>query len=202
MIDLISPLQGSKLFPSTTRGGARRACPWLFYDAPAGLGVSKCLLLRFRTLGKMGEQRHGSHPVSRLAAHLVWVRKCRYHVLRGDVQQRCCELINQICNAEDVGILKGVVSKVHGHMLIEYPPSNSISDLTKRFNGRTARRLQEEFPVLRKQYRGDISGPSGTGYRAGGTSQKKRSNSIWSITTTRQIEKRKISFWGRTISTE
>jgi hypothetical protein len=48
MIDLISPLQGSKLFPSTTRGGARRACPWLFYDAPAGLRVSKCLLFRFR----------------------------------------------------------------------------------------------------------------------------------------------------------
>ena len=109
---------------------------------------------RARTLGKMADQRHGSHTVSRLTAHLVWVTKYRYHVLRGDVQQRCRELIIQICDAEDVRILKGVVSKDHVHMLIEYPPSKSISDLVKRIKGRTSRRLQEEFPSLRKQYWG------------------------------------------------
>jgi REP-associated tyrosine transposase len=109
---------------------------------------------RARTHGKMAEQRHGSHTVSRLTAHLVWVTKYRYHVLKGDVQQRCRELIIQICDAEDVRILKGVVSKDHVHMLIEYPPSRSISDLIKRIKGRTSRRLQEEFPSLRKQYWG------------------------------------------------
>ena len=34
----------------------------------------------------------------------------------------------QICDAEDVKILKGVVSKDHVHMHVEYPPSQSISD--------------------------------------------------------------------------
>ena len=102
----------------------------------------------------MKEQRYSSHTVSRLTAHLVWVTKYRYHVLRGDIQTRCRELIIQICDAEDVRILKGVVSKDHVHMLIEYPPSKSISDLVKRLKGRTSRRLQEEFPQLRKQYWG------------------------------------------------
>ena len=102
----------------------------------------------------MTENRYGSHSVSRLTAHLVWVTKYRYHVLKGDVQIRCRELIIQICDAEDVKILKGVVSQDHVHMLIEYPPAKSISELVKRLKGRTSRRLQEEFPQLRKQYWG------------------------------------------------
>ena len=102
----------------------------------------------------MTEHRYSSHTVSRLTAHLVWVTKYRYQVLRGDIQTRCRELIIQICDAEDVRILKGVVSKDHVHMLIEYPPKTSLSDLVKRLKGRSSRRLQEEFPQLRKQYWG------------------------------------------------
>ena len=100
------------------------------------------------------EQRRGGHTVSWLTAHVVWVTKYRYHVLTGDVQRRCRDLIKQICDAEDVRILKGVVSKDHVHMHIEYAPSKSMSDLLKRLKGRTLLRLQEEYPVLRKKYWG------------------------------------------------
>ncbi len=41
----------------------------------------------------MVENRRGSHTVTRLSAHLVWVTKYRYHVLKGEVQKRCRELI-------------------------------------------------------------------------------------------------------------
>jgi putative transposase len=102
----------------------------------------------------MTEHRYGNHTVSRLTAHLVWITKYRYDVLKGDIQTRCRELIIQICDAEDVRILKGVVSKDHVHMLIEYPPKTSLSDLVKRLKGRTSRILQQEFPQLRKQYWG------------------------------------------------
>ncbi len=102
----------------------------------------------------MTEHRYGSHTISRLTAHLVWITKYRYQVLRGDIQARCRELIIQVCDAEDVRILKGVVSKDHVHMLIEYPPRMAISDLVKRLKGRTSRLLQQEFPRLRKQYWG------------------------------------------------
>ena len=63
-------------------------------------------------------------------------------------------MIVQICDSEDVRILKGVVSKDHVHMHIEYPPSKAVSDLAKRFKGRTSRLLQQEFPALQKQYWG------------------------------------------------
>ena len=102
----------------------------------------------------MEEHRHGSHSVSRLSAHIVWVTKYRYHVLKGDVQERCRDLVVQICNAENVQILKGVVSKDHVHVHVEYPPSISVSDLVKKLKGRTSRLLQQEFPSLGKQYWG------------------------------------------------
>ena len=98
--------------------------------------------------------RHNSHSVSRLTAHVVWVTKYRYHVLKGDVQIRCRDLVVQVCNSENVEILKGVVSKDHVHIHIEYPPSLSVSDLVKKLKGRTSRLLQQEFPALGKQYWG------------------------------------------------
>jgi len=101
----------------------------------------------------MDKQRRSGHT-TRFTAHLVWVTKYRYPVLTGDIQQRCRELIIQICDAEDVQILKGVVSKDHIHMHIEYPPKLSMSDLVKRLKGRTSRRLQQEFPQLKKRYWG------------------------------------------------
>ena len=106
-------------------------------------------MLRF-----MNEQRRSGHTVTCLMVHLVWVTKYRYPVLKGDIQCRCREIIIQICDAEDVQILKGVVSKDHIHMHIEYPARVSISDLVRRLKGRTSRILQREFPALKKRYWG------------------------------------------------
>ena len=102
----------------------------------------------------MKEHRRSSHTVSHLTAHIVWVTKYRYPVLRGDIQQRCRDLLIQVSDAEDIRILKGVVSKDHVHMHIEYPPRLSLSDVVKRFKGRSSRRLQDEFPALKKRYWG------------------------------------------------
>lgn len=99
-------------------------------------------------------QRHGGHTVSRLSAHIVWVTKYRYHVLTGDVQKRCRDIILQICDSEDVRILKGVVSKDHIHLHIEYAPRHSVSDLVKRLKGNSSRKLQMEFPHIQKRYWG------------------------------------------------
>ena len=102
----------------------------------------------------MSNYRNSTHRVSNLTCHIVWVTKYRYEVLTGDVQKRCRDILVQVCNSEDVHILKGVVSKDHIHMHVEYPPTISVSDLVKRMKGRSSRMLQEEFPKLRKRYWG------------------------------------------------
>ena len=63
----------------------------------------------------MSYQRTNGHTVSRLTAHVVWATKYRF-----DIKVRCRSLLIQICEAEDVQILKGVVAKDHIHMHIEF----------------------------------------------------------------------------------
>ena len=98
--------------------------------------------------------RNGNHTISQLQVHIVWVTKYRYSVLKGEIQKRCRDIIVQICDAEDIRILKGVVSKDHVHMHIEYSPSLSVSDIVKKLKGRSSRKLQMEFKELSKQYWG------------------------------------------------
>ena len=100
------------------------------------------------------ENRNSSHTVSNLSVHIVWITKYRYHVLKGDIQSRCRDLIIQTCNSENVKILKGVVSKDHVHIHVEYPPSLSISVLVKKLKGRTSHHLQQEYPELKRRYWG------------------------------------------------
>ncbi|WP_291868154.1 IS200/IS605 family transposase [Maribacter sp.] len=99
-------------------------------------------------------QRKGSDTVSRLSCHIVWSTKYRYKVLKGGIQSRCRKLLVEICNAQDVELLKGVVSSDHVHMHIEYAPKQRISFLVKQMKGRTSRKLELEFSSLGKTYWG------------------------------------------------
>ena len=102
----------------------------------------------------MSDYRTGSHTKTRLTVHLVWVTKYRYPVLQGDLKKRCRSLLIQDCDAIDIEILRGVVSKDHVHMHIEYPPRLSVSAILKQLKGRSSRLLQREFPELKRRYWG------------------------------------------------
>ena len=108
-------------------------------------------------------QRKGSHTVSRLTCHIVWSTKYRYKVLVGDVKVRCRDLLIQMCEAEEIEILKGVISSDHVHLHIEYAPKKSVSMIVKQLKGRSSRKLQQEFPKLKKRYWGNHFWASGYG---------------------------------------
>ena len=98
--------------------------------------------------------RYSTHSVYELSVHLVWVTKYRYPVLKDEVQLRVRDLIKQICDANDVRILKGVVAKDHVHIHVSYPPFLSISELMRRIKGRSGRKLLLEYPELKRRYWG------------------------------------------------
>ena len=100
------------------------------------------------------DYRYGSHTVYMIEYHYVWVTKYRYKVLQGDVGQRVRELVRQTCEAFEIRILKGVVSKDHVHILVSAPPEMAPSEIMRRIKGRTSSKLFEEFPALRKRYWG------------------------------------------------
>jgi putative transposase len=85
---------------------------------------------------------------------LVWITKYRYKVLKGAVGERVRDLVRQVCDSNDIQIIKGRVSQNHIHLYISYPPRLSVSEIMRRIKGRTSRKIQEEFPHLQKKYGG------------------------------------------------
>ncbi len=98
--------------------------------------------------------RYGSHTVFNIEYHFVWVTKYRYQVLKGDVALRLRELIRQTCEAFEIEIKSGVVSNDHVHIMVSAPPHLAPSEIMRRVKGRSAKKLFEEFPVLKKRYWG------------------------------------------------
>ena len=102
----------------------------------------------------MVEYRRSAHAVFDIKYHVVWVTKYRYKVLRGRVAERARDLIRQICEAREVVIVRGAVSPDHIHMLVSAPTHLAPAKIVQYIKGRSSRRLQEEFPELRKRYWG------------------------------------------------
>ncbi len=98
--------------------------------------------------------RYGSHTVYNIEYHFVWVTKYRYQVLKGDVALRLRELVRQTCEAFEIEIKSGVVSNDHVHIMVSAPPHLSPSEIMRRIKGRSAKKLFEEYPVLKKRYWG------------------------------------------------
>jgi putative transposase len=102
----------------------------------------------------MKNYRKTSHSVYDLKFHLVWITKYRKPVLFGNVATRLRDLVREICKSMEVEILKGHVSKDHGHLLVSVPPYISVSELVKRVKGKTSRKLLSENRNLMKQFWG------------------------------------------------
>ena len=100
------------------------------------------------------EYRKSSHSTFSIQLHLCWITKYRYKILRGQPALRAKELIRRICVEENVEIMSGTVSPDHIHILISIDPSTSVSHLVKYLKGKTSRKLQLEFPELKKKYWG------------------------------------------------
>jgi len=86
--------------------------------------------------------------------HVVWATKYRHAVLHGVMRERLRVVIRQTCSELDVSIIKGVLARDHVHMFINVPPKLALATVMQRIKGRSSRRVQLEFPELRKRYWG------------------------------------------------
>ena len=100
------------------------------------------------------EYRYGSHTVFNIEYHFVWVTKYRYQMLKGDIALKIIELVRQTCEAFEIKIINGVVSKDHVHIFVSAPPTMAPSEIMRRIKGRSSRKLFEIFPELKKRYWG------------------------------------------------
>ena len=102
-----------------------------------------------------------SHVQFEIEYHIVWTTKYRYKVLNRKIAERARNLIIQSCNSMNVFIIKGSIGKEHIHLLVSCPPNISVSKLVQGLKGKTSRKLQMEFPELKKRYWGQHLWASG-----------------------------------------
>jgi len=108
------------------------------------------------------DYRHGEHAKYKIQYHFVWITKYRYQLLTGDIALRVRELVRQTCEAFEIQILRGVVSKDHIHLLVSAPPTMAPSEIMRRIKGRSSALLFEEFPHIKKRYWGRHFGREAT----------------------------------------
>ena len=102
----------------------------------------------------MTEYSKTSHTVFHHRFHIVWITKYRYRVLQGELRSRIREIIAQVADEMHIKIVNGVLSSDHIHIFAEIPPHISVSEFVKVAKGRSSRKVQMEYPDLRKKYWG------------------------------------------------
>ena len=98
--------------------------------------------------------RKSSHTVYDCKYHLVWTTKYHKPVLSGRIGTRTRDLIREICDTNNVQIIRGHISKDHIHLFISMSPQISISKIAQLLKGKTARKILQDLPKLNKQFLG------------------------------------------------
>jgi putative transposase len=96
--------------------------------------------------------RKGRHCVFQLHAHLVFVTKYRKHVFTKEILQSMEHIFTNICNGFDVRLTEFNGEEDHVHLLVNYPPSVSLSKLVNSLKGVSSRLLRLQHPELERLY--------------------------------------------------
>ncbi|AFY46450.1 transposase [Nostoc sp. PCC 7524] len=95
---------------------------------------------------------HYNYAIGLAIVHLVWIPCRRRKVFANNEQLklRCIEIFQSVAK-DNKWVIKALeVAPDHVHLLVEYDPHHSISQVVKAFKGRSSRYLRQEFPELMK----------------------------------------------------
>ena len=98
---------------------------------------------------------HGSHTTHRLMYHIVWLPKYRKKVLEGSVKKRVEKVLHEIADVNGWEIQELNVQLDHVHLMIQIPPSISVSKVVQFLKGTSSKIIREELPQqIKKMLRG------------------------------------------------
>ena len=95
-----------------------------------------------------------SHVVWECKYHVVLVPKYRYQVFAKEVREAVRDELKKLCLWMRVEVLEGHVARDHVHMCLSIPPKHAVSEVMGTLKGKTAIRMFNKFPELRKRYWG------------------------------------------------
>lgn len=139
----------------------------------------------------MGLYRSWSHVYLRCKYHIVWTPKYWFRILKDKLGKVLYRTIYILCGIKDCEVLELNVQLDHVHLVVIIPPKISISALMGHLKGRSAIRLYNRFPHIRKK----LWGEGHRGYFVDMWEwMKKLSDAMWGIR--RKRNKRMNSRWN------
>lgn len=99
----------------------------------------------------MGLYRSSSHVYWRCKYRIVWTPKYRFRILKDKLGRELYRTIYILCGIKGCEVLELNVQPDHVHLVVIVPPKISISTLMGHLKGRSAIRLYNRFPHIRKK---------------------------------------------------
>ena len=97
----------------------------------------------------------GAHTYHRLLYHVVFIPKYRRRVLQGQIIQRLSELFYECAEVNRWFIHELAIEPDHVHLLLQLPPSESLSRSVMYLKGGSSKVLRKEHPELEEFLWGD-----------------------------------------------
>lgn len=102
----------------------------------------------------MKDFRKLAHAVWKCKYHLVWCPKYRFRILEGDIGKSVRDILKQLCKWKGIEIIAGNVQADHIHLVLTIPPKHSVSDLVGFLKGKSAIKVFDMHPELKRRYWG------------------------------------------------
>lgn len=96
--------------------------------------------------------RHGRHCVFKMHVHLVFVAKYRRRVFDRQAIEALRLIFSSVCTHFQATLVEFDGEDSHVQLLVEYPPTVSVSSLVNSLKGVSSRLLRLQRPDIRKRY--------------------------------------------------
>ncbi len=91
------------------------------------------------------EYRRGKHSITLLHTHLVFITKYRKNIFDAERMNALIQAFEGVAKKMDFKILEVDGEEDHVHLLVEYPPKHSVSQLVNHLKGVSSRLYRKQF---------------------------------------------------------
>jgi putative transposase len=99
----------------------------------------------------MSRFRKLTHCVWHCQYHIIWCPKYRFRVLKGTIADDVQVTLQRLASYMKCEVVELNVQVDHVHMVVMVPPTLSVSKAVGELKGRSAMRIFQKFPYLRKR---------------------------------------------------
>ena len=93
-----------------------------------------------------------SHNKCDCKYHIIWIPKYRRKIIYGQLRQDIIDILKVLCKQKGITIIEGSAGIDHIHMLIEFPPKYSVSQIVGYLKGKSAIAIFAKYAKMKYKF--------------------------------------------------